>query len=111
MVALIPMGDWCELSPQPSRRDIGRVIKYRGAVWLRSVATTQEDASGRRFTYLPWPFNGDTFIRGTVTDLSRYTCREAGSTAFVPRTNTSGANFDGRLRKEDFIYDAEKNEY
>jgi hypothetical protein len=30
---------------------------------------------------------------------------------FVPKTKTSGATFDGRFGKEDFIYDVEKNEY
>jgi len=38
-------------------------------------------------------------------------CHETGITAFVPKTKTSGATSDGRFGKEDFIYDAEKNEY
>jgi hypothetical protein len=29
----------------------------------------------------------------------------------VPKTTTSGAKFDGRYDRADFIYDAQKNEY
>ena len=35
----------------------------------------------------------------------------AGITAFVPKTVTSGATADGRFGRDDFIYDAEKDEY
>ncbi|HHK4245077.1 TPA: transposase [Pseudomonas aeruginosa] len=38
-------------------------------------------------------------------------CQEAGITVFVPKTLTSGATAAGRFGKEDFIYDAAKNEY
>jgi len=38
-------------------------------------------------------------------------CQEAGITAIVPKTTTSGAKADGRFDRADFIYDAEKNEY
>lgn len=38
-------------------------------------------------------------------------CHEAGITAFVPKTLTSGATAAGRFGKGDFIYDAAKNEY
>ena len=38
-------------------------------------------------------------------------CDEAGITAIVPKTATSGAKADGRFDRADFIYDAEKNEY
>ena len=43
--------------------------------------------------------------------LLNLACHEAGITVFVPKTKTSGATADGRFGKEDFIYDAEKNEY
>lgn len=38
-------------------------------------------------------------------------CHEAGITVIVPKTTTSGAKFDGRFDRADFIYDAQKNEY
>ena len=38
-------------------------------------------------------------------------CHEAGISAIVPKTRTSGARFDGRFDRADFIYDAQKNEY
>jgi transposase len=38
-------------------------------------------------------------------------CQEAGITAIVPKTTTSGARAEGRFDKSDFIYDAEANEY
>jgi transposase len=38
-------------------------------------------------------------------------CHEAGITAIVPKTMTSGAKADGRFDKADFIYDAESNQY
>ena len=38
-------------------------------------------------------------------------CDEAGITAIVPKTTTSGAKADGRFDRADFIYDAETNEY
>jgi transposase len=38
-------------------------------------------------------------------------CDEAGITAIVPKSTTSGAKADGRFDRADFIYDAEKNEY
>ena len=38
-------------------------------------------------------------------------CDEAGITVIVPKSTTSGAKFDGRFDRADFIYDAQKNEY
>jgi len=38
-------------------------------------------------------------------------CQEAGMTAIVPKTTTSGAKADGRFDRSDFIYDATKDEY
>jgi BMFP domain-containing protein YqiC len=38
-------------------------------------------------------------------------CYEAGITALVPKTNTSGSKAKGRYSKEDFRYDAKANEY
>lgn len=38
-------------------------------------------------------------------------CHEAGIDVLVPKSITSIANFEGRFGKEDFIYDAQKNEY
>jgi hypothetical protein len=38
-------------------------------------------------------------------------CQNAGITALVPTTKTSGAKADGRFDKADFIYDPQKNEY
>lgn len=38
-------------------------------------------------------------------------CREAGITAIVPKTMTSGAKAEGRFDKADFIYDASADEF
>ena len=38
-------------------------------------------------------------------------CHEAGITAIMPKTTTSGAKADGRFDRADFIYDAKNNEY
>jgi transposase len=38
-------------------------------------------------------------------------CEEAGITAIVPKTSTSGAKAEGRFDKADFIYDASADEY
>jgi hypothetical protein len=38
-------------------------------------------------------------------------CYEAGITALVPKTNTSGSKAKGRYSKEDFRYDAKADEY
>ena len=38
-------------------------------------------------------------------------CREAGITAIVPKTMTSGAKAEGRFGKADFIYDASTDEF
>jgi transposase len=38
-------------------------------------------------------------------------CHEAGITAIVPKTMTSGAKADGRFDKADFIYDAAADEF
>jgi transposase len=49
--------------------------------------------------------------RGYYKSEEILACHEAGITVFVPKTKTSGATFDGRFGKDDFIYDAETNEY
>ena len=49
--------------------------------------------------------------RGYFKSEEILACHEAGITAIVPKTVTSGATADGRFGKADFIYDAEKNEY
>ena len=49
--------------------------------------------------------------RGYYKSEEILACHEAGITVFVPKTKTSGATADGRFGKEDFIYNAEKNEY
>ena len=38
-------------------------------------------------------------------------CQDAGITAIVPKTSTSGANAEGRFDKADFLYDASADEY
>jgi transposase len=38
-------------------------------------------------------------------------CDETGITAFVPKPQTSSANAEGRFNNDEFIYDAEKDEY
>ena len=38
-------------------------------------------------------------------------CEKAGVIPFVPKPLTSGAKAEGRFGKQDFVYDAEKNEY
>ena len=49
--------------------------------------------------------------RGYFKGEEILSCQEAGITALVPATKTSGAKADGRFVKADFIYDAEKNEF
>jgi transposase len=49
--------------------------------------------------------------RGYFKSEEILACHEAGITVFVPKSVTSGATADGRFGKDDFIYDAEKNEY
>jgi len=49
--------------------------------------------------------------RGYFKSEQILACHEAGITAIVPKTKTSGAKFDGRFDRADFIYDAHKNEY
>ncbi len=46
-------------------------------------------------------FNGDEILA----------CEEAGITAFVPKTMTSGAKAAGRFDKADFVFDSASNEY
>ncbi|PIN63027.1 IS5/IS1182 family transposase, partial [Pseudomonas syringae pv. actinidiae] len=38
-------------------------------------------------------------------------CHEAGITAYVPKTLSSRAKFDGRFGNEEFVYDADNDEY
>ncbi|MNE01508.1 Transposase DDE domain protein [compost metagenome] len=49
--------------------------------------------------------------RGYFKSEEILACHEAGITAFVPKTLTSGATAAGRFGKGDFIYDGAKNEY
>ncbi|MFM0174625.1 IS1182 family transposase [Paraburkholderia sediminicola] len=49
--------------------------------------------------------------RGYFKSEEILACHEAGITVFVPKSVTSGATADGRFGKDDFIYDASKNEY
>lgn len=49
--------------------------------------------------------------RGYFKSEEILACHEAGITAFVPKTLTSGATAAGRFGKGDFIYDAARNEY
>ena len=49
--------------------------------------------------------------RGYFKSEEILACHEAGITVFVPKSVTSAATADGRFGKDDFIYDAAKNEY
>ncbi|WDH19847.1 MULTISPECIES: IS1182 family transposase [Pseudomonas] len=49
--------------------------------------------------------------RGYFKSEEILACHEAGITAFVPKTLTSGATAAGRFGKGDFVYDAARNEY
>jgi Transposase DDE domain len=49
--------------------------------------------------------------RGYFKSEEILACHEAGITVFVPKSVTSSATADGRFGKDDFIYDAAKNEY
>jgi hypothetical protein len=49
--------------------------------------------------------------RGYFKSEQILACDEAGITVIVPKTTTSGAKFNGRFDRADFIYDAQKNEY
>jgi transposase len=49
--------------------------------------------------------------RGYFKSEEILACDEAGITAIVPKSTTSGAKADGRFDRADFIYDAQKNEY
>ena len=49
--------------------------------------------------------------RGYFKSEEILACDEAGITVIVPKSTTSGAKFDGRFDRADFIYDAKKNEY
>jgi hypothetical protein len=49
--------------------------------------------------------------RGYFKSEEILACHEAGITAIVPKTVTSGATAEGRFGKADFIYDAKNNEY
>src|SRR5471030_2954136 len=49
--------------------------------------------------------------RGYYESEEILACHQAGITVFVPKTVTSGATAHGRFSKDDFIYNAEANEY
>ena len=49
--------------------------------------------------------------RGYFKSEEILACDEAGITVIVPKSTTSGAKFDGRFDRADFIYEAKKNEY
>jgi Transposase DDE domain len=49
--------------------------------------------------------------RGYYKSEEILACHQAGITVFVPKTVTSSATAHGRFSKDDFIYDAEANEY
>ena len=49
--------------------------------------------------------------RGYYKSEEILACHQAGITVFVPKTVTSGATAHGRFSKDDFIYNAEANEY
>ena len=71
---------------------------------LSSMAKQARDAMGTE---------GLTVIadRGYFKSEEILACQEAGITAIVPKTMTSGAKADGRFDRADFIYDAQKNVY
>jgi hypothetical protein len=49
--------------------------------------------------------------RGYFNSEQILECDQAGVTAFVPKPMTSVAKAEGRFGKEDFIFDAKRNEY
>ncbi|WP_460318629.1 IS1182 family transposase [Pseudomonas ogarae] len=49
--------------------------------------------------------------RGYYKSREILACHEAGITAYVPKTLSSRAKFDGRFGNDEFIYDADKNVY
>ena len=49
--------------------------------------------------------------RGYFKSDEIFACQQAGITAIVPKTGTSGAKADGRFDKADFIYDRAADEY
>jgi hypothetical protein len=49
--------------------------------------------------------------RGYYKSEEILACHQAGITVFVPKTVTSSATAHGRFSKDDFIYNAEANEY
>jgi transposase len=49
--------------------------------------------------------------RGYFKSEEILACHETGITVLVPKCKTSGAKAAGRFDKEDFIYDAENNQY
>jgi hypothetical protein len=49
--------------------------------------------------------------RGYFNGEEVLACHEAGITAIVPKTTTSGAKAEGRFDRADFIYEADTNEY
>jgi hypothetical protein len=49
--------------------------------------------------------------RGYFSGEQILACEQAGITAYVPKPLTSGSKAEGRFGKQDFVYDAQKNEY
>jgi len=49
--------------------------------------------------------------RGYFKSGEILTCYEAGISAYVPKTLSSRAKFDGRFSNDEFVYDAEKDAY
>ena len=49
--------------------------------------------------------------RGYFKGTEILACDKAGITVIVPKPNTSGAKADGRFGKDDFIYDAQNDQY
>ena len=49
--------------------------------------------------------------RGYFSGEQILACEQAGITAYVPKPLTSGSKAERRFGKQDFVYDAQKNEY
>ena len=49
--------------------------------------------------------------RGYFSGEQILACEQAGITAYVPKPLTSASKAEGRFGKQDFVYDAHKNEY
>ncbi len=83
--------------------EVTNIANDRGQ--LSAMATEARNAMGadEEFTVLADKgyFKGEDIL----------TCHEAGITAYVPKTRTSNNKAAGLFDKEDFIYDAGRNEY